>query len=195
MGVNLKLVESFGQSAITPLIQALRVKGPELWGRFDLRQVMDGTPHHDTKTIALRWFESLKIGDIFNHQPVLDRLELDELPEARQLISTIVTAVEGGDVGRAFITSLKPEGRIDPHIDQGSYSDHYERFHLPLVTHQALNFFLVDEGDQVSEVATMGAGDLWWFNHKRTHWVTNQSETERIHLIVDVVAPKFRRQR
>ena len=35
------------------------------------------------------------------------------------------------------------------------------------------------------ETVHMWPGELWWFNNKKTHWVKNNSKSDRIHLIID----------
>ena len=42
---------------------------------------------------------------------------------------------------------------------------------------------------------TFGMGQFFNFCHKETHWAVNGSKTPRMHLIIDAVAPAFRRER
>jgi hypothetical protein len=32
----------------------------------------------------------------------------------------------------------------------------------------------------------MAAGDIWWFDNKTQHYVTNAGNTDRIHIVVDI---------
>ena len=40
--------------------------------------------------------------------------------------------LEVKDMGRLLIVNLKPSGHVTKHNDQGTYADHYSRFHLVL---------------------------------------------------------------
>lgn len=170
---------------------------PELWGEITARQTTPGSPHGDTETIFLRWAKTQTIHAAFNEIPAVDYPTLAKLPVANQLIEDIAALVCGSEIGRVIVTKLKPGGKIEPHIDEGAYSDHYERFHLCLDASVGSNFGVrdKDETGDYQQVVNMFPGELWWFNHKKEHWVLNNSDTPRIHLIADIVAPLYRVER
>ncbi len=164
-----------------------------LWHQVCARQATAGSPHADTQTIFLRWSDNLSIESAFTDLEAIDYPALNAIPEARQLLAIAAKAAGAEVIGRMIIVSLKPGGKISPHADEGPYADFYERFHCVLQSDHG-NRFMVG-GKTVYETCEMRPGDLWWFNHKRTHWVENNSNRERIHMIMDMVAPHFRVER
>lgn len=110
------------------------------------------------------------------------------------LIGHVLDRVKAKELGRVLITSLAAGGTIIPHADEGDYADHYERFHIALQSDRG-NVFSVEDVIGCGEYAFMAPGELWWFNHKKRHAVFNGSDTPRIHLVIDAVAPNYRRER
>jgi aspartyl/asparaginyl beta-hydroxylase (cupin superfamily) len=179
---------------VLPLLKAVQSR-PALWGEITARQDHPLSPHRDTEAIYLRWCQKLDIPSVFTDLHAVDYPAFHALHrETWPLLDVIYANVGGRELGRAMIVNLKPGGRIVPHVDEGAYADHFERFHLPLCSAPD-NYFHVETDDGPTETVQMRAGELWWFDHKRTHWVSNQSSEPRIHLIVDIVAPKYRRDR
>lgn len=167
---------------------------PDLWGAITERQEHPASPHRDTEAVFLRWCAGRDVVSVFTDLHTVDYPALHVLHRAAwPLLDTVYAAVGGLEMGRAMVVNLKPRGFITPHADEGAYADHFERFHVPLRTSSDC-FFHVD-GDRGTETVRMRPGELWWFDHKRTHWVGNCSDEPRWHLIVDIVAPKYRRER
>lgn len=182
----------FSALDIRPLAQAIDAK-PELWNEITARQTTPGSPHSDTRAIFLRWSKDLSVHAVFNDIEAVDYPALKALDVARKYIAMTIGHVRGTKLGRVMIVSLKPGGRITPHVDEGAYADHYERFHL-VIKSKPGNFFCVGNAPHY-QTAEMSEGELWWFNHKEQHWVVNNSNEERIHMILDVVAPHYRQER
>jgi len=55
------------------------------------------------------------------------------------------------------------------------------RMHIPVVTHDEVEFYLDKERMNIKE------GECWYMNFNLTHSVNNKSNTARIHLVVDAV--------
>lgn len=173
---------------VSKIANALRAQ-PDLFDEITERQSYEGSAHKDTKAIFLRWCKGLSVYAAFTEIPAFNFPAMGKLPEAHELINLVTTAVGAKELGRLLIVSLRPGGVIAPHADEGVYADHYERFHLVLDSDEG-NYFHV--GDETAEMRT---GELWWFNHKECHTVANNSSRERIHMIIDCVAPAYRRER
>jgi aspartyl/asparaginyl beta-hydroxylase (cupin superfamily) len=173
---------------VAPLLDALAVY-PEHWNALTFRQTFPGSAHHDTQSIYLTYCERIDVESVFNDLRAVSYPALADLPEAADLINDALHLVGARSAGRVMLVDLKAGGRITPHIDEGAYADHYERFHL-VITSEAGNVF-----ECGGDTAHMKPGELWWFNHKRLHSVSNYSDTPRLHLIVDAVAPKYRVER
>jgi hypothetical protein len=97
--------------------------------------------------------------------PYLARL-LDELP-APKLLTRLLTLPPGSDIGE--------------HSDAGStFGFGSLRLHVPIVTHEQV--VMVVGGDRMR----WRPGELWWGDFSRPHWLRNDSEVTRVHLVVDV---------
>lgn len=179
---------------VAPLLAALERK-PHLFDQITARQQAPGSPHRYTRAIFLRWCQTQTVEAAFTEIPAVDYPAMAELPEAWPLICEVLKESESRELGRVLITELQSGGAIDPHPDEGIVADHYERFHIPLRSEPGNWFSCMIPGSKIREIVHMREGELWWFNHKRVHELDNRSHLPRLHLIVDCVAPAFRRER
>lgn len=171
---------------VQPIVDCLD-RLPDAWSFITQRQQFTGSPHKDTETIFLRgpykltpYFYQFDLGAY--DYPVLDLMADALVPVLKPLL---MDTLKVDELGRVLIVKLKPGGHVKAHIDQGAYADHYSRFHVALTTNDQC---LQTAGDEVRHFAP---GEAWWFNHKAEHTATNEGETERIHIIIDAVAPGY----
>lgn len=106
---------------------------------------------------------------------------VSKFPKHYEAALWIKEQVGGLDLGRVMIVHLEPKGEIGLHIDPGAYFKKHARYHIPLVTNPNVQFF-----DQEGNKAHMPAKTLCRLNNLSSHGLVNNSEEERIHLIVDV---------
>lgn len=177
---------------VLPLLLAIK-RRPELW-REDtyLRDYPQG-PFGEIESIMLRFptkgvYETEE--ELKNHLSTYDQHENIDypaykiLPEARQLVMSLMSRVGGERLGRVMINKIAPGGKIFPHVDTKSHTDYYSRFHLVLQSQPGVAFRAGDE--QIY----MGVGEVWWFDNSQEHEVINNSADDRIHMIVDVRTSK-----
>ncbi len=93
---------------------------------------------------------------------------------------------EGAYVQRLVLALLLPEGDVYPHIDEGEYYRHRDRYHLVIESEKGSEFTSGDEKQIFRE------GELWWFANKEIHSVKNLNKTPRIHLIFDLLPKNHR---
>lgn len=176
------------------LLSALAAQ-PGLWDEITARQEYPGSAHIDTKAIFLRWCAGQDIPSAFTDLHAVDYPAFHALHrELWPIIDAVYSAVGGLELGRLMLVSLRPGGRVLPHIDEGPYADHFERFHVSLASEPGNVYSVYDEHGS-AETVHMKPGELWWFNHKTLHDAENGSKAPRVHLIADIVAPKYRRER
>jgi hypothetical protein len=156
---------------------------PELWGEITLRQTYPGTAHADTETIFIRGPSSP--AGAFDEVPAHFYPAVEKLPECSHLVSLLAESLNAKELGRVMVVKLKAGGHIAPHVDEGKYAEHYERFHFVLDSDEGNVFQCADR------IEWMKPGTAWWFDHRVEHSVTNASARDRIHLIVDLVTPQF----
>lgn len=184
---------------VKPLIDRIQ-KEPKLWEEntwrqdYTIQNERPVSPQQDTQAIMFRWAPENKIESVRDSLNVQIHKNLLDISEVQPLIIECLTTAGAIECGRVFITKLKPGGKVLPHSDYGMYSDHFERFHLVLTSDPGNRFF-VENTQGWGESYSMRPGQFFWFNHKETHWCVNESKNPRMHMIIDCVAPNYRRER
>ncbi len=78
------------------------------------------------------------------------------------------------------LLSLSPKSYIKEHTDSAAgYEDGFFRIHIPIQTNDKV-IFTVDK-----KPLPMQEGECWYANFNRPHFVSNEGETDRIHLVID----------
>lgn len=168
----LKMAENI---QVLPLLSSL-ARHPELWNADDARTTFEDSPHVDVDDILLRF--GSKDGDSLE---AVDLSPARVVTGAKQMALDIMKLVNGSRLGRVVITKLAPGGKILPHADvKGEYTAYYTRYHVVL---QGLPGSTFSCGD---ETVTMRTGELWWFDAHAEHAVANNSQDDRIHMLIDV---------
>lgn len=100
------------------------------------------------------------------------------IPAVFDLVWKVFKHVGGEKLGGVLITKIPPGGRVEPHIDSGWHASYYEKFAVQLLGNdkQAFHF----EGYSLSAKP----GELYTFDNSKTHWVTNDSDSDRMTLII-----------
>ncbi len=87
------------------------------------------------------------------------------------------------------LMALAAGGRILPHTDPGGgFEDGVARLHIPIITDPRVLFHI--DGETVH----FAAGQTWYMNANCVHAVDNDSELERIHLVIDCIPNGWLRQ-
>lgn len=174
---NFKLI---GDTTIEPAYIQL-IQQPKLWNQNSLRTQHIGTMHAEVDDIWLR-FNNIE-GDLSN---ILNDLECqwyeakDKLSKVVDLIFDLSAKERATRIGRCMLSRLPPGGRVYRHTDGGDYPNYYERYHIILQGAPGNLFFC---GHEYTEMLT---GQIWWFQNLIEHEVFNNSDKDRIHLIVDL---------
>jgi hypothetical protein len=178
-----------------PLLLAIARRN-DLW-REDtyLRDYPQG-PFQDVESIMLRFpekrvfeqeaeVEAYKRGESkFDQHESIDYPPYALLPEARPIVMSVFAAVAGERLGRVMVNKIKPTGRIFPHADTPEHVRYYSRFHVVLQSAPGVRFRCGDE-----EVY-MAPGEVWWFRNAVEHEVINNSDEDRIHMVMDARCSK-----
>lgn len=106
---------------------------------------------------------------------------LDSLPEFKAVLDSLKCPLRSVRLMR-----LNAGASISPHRDHGVGLEWGEaRLHLPIETHPELKFIV--NGVEIP----MAAGELWYINADQLHSVTNESQYDRINLVVDCMANEW----
>jgi hypothetical protein len=156
--------------------------------RADLRQIAPGEwiPHFNKPIYEGEWsgvsLRSLKgLPRLFptagDPEACVDTEVMERCPYFREVLATFrcpLTSVR--------LLKLKARSSIREHSDlKLGYEDGEVRLHVPIVTDPNVAFFV--DGRRLP----MEVGECWYVNVSLPHRVDNQSDVERVHLVIDCV--------
>jgi len=147
------------------------------WSEHTLRQNLYEV-HKDTQTLEIMWdVESLqtnKIGKIHSNYYKLD------IESFLEKIKPIYESNYGGGYFiRILLVKLKSNSNIAPHVDTGDSLKNCKRTHIPIITNSKVTFTIGGETKNLKE------GEIWEIDNTKQHSVDNNSDIDRIHLLID----------
>ena len=99
---------------------------------------------------------------------------LQACPYLRQVLASF-----GVVLGRSRLMKLAAGAEVALHVDFNYHWHSRVRIHIPIVTNPDVSFYCADQH------VNMQAGESWIFNAWRRHRVTNNSDQDRVHLVID----------
>ena len=177
-----------------PLLSAV-MRQPTLWNANTTRTHHSQSAHRIIDDILLRYNRFDPTGDFVDQ--VCSRIEAVNqpawslLPQATDLVFGLMARLQGEHLGRVFISRMRPGTSIPLHTDrippaEAAFPDrlppalYYERYQLPLQSRPGVMF------EVNGQVMPMQVGECWWFRNDLPHTVINNSDADRISLIVDI---------
>lgn len=155
---------------------------PEAWNTHTQRTAAYATPHKQVDDIWVRYndwanFDGDRVAFNDEHTSVWYPV-VGKIPDAWSLARRVMRLVNGRRLGGVLITRIPPGGEVKPHIDTGWHAGYYEKFAVQIKGNKE-QAFCFEDGELRPE-----PGDLYTFDNSRTHWVRNDSDHERITLII-----------
>lgn len=157
------------------LMHAALLASPQLWDQVPDRTTPPDSPH-------------LGLSDIYVRYSAKDPRDLEEhasewYPAAEVLpiehyVVPLMHSLGPCSLGGILITKIRPGQRCLPHRDTGWHAKYYEKFALQIAAAPGQAFGFDDE------VLVTKTGDLFWFDNAHTHWVVNDSDQDRITMII-----------
>ncbi len=179
---------------VTALLDQLE-ESPELWDENPLRRVAPDTPHSRMSDIWVRYNDIAPFqasGDFskFNdaHIPIWYPA-WKKLPALRSIIFDLMAMVDGEMLCGVLITRIPPGMGIDRHVDDSWHVQYTKKFYVTLQSVPGA-IFGCEDADGVEEL-NPHAGEIWLFDNRKPHWVINNSDKDRITLIVCIRTEKF----
>ncbi|HTL97972.1 MAG TPA: aspartyl/asparaginyl beta-hydroxylase domain-containing protein [Holophagaceae bacterium] len=112
-------------------------------------------------------------GAVYQDTPMLEAC-----PYLREVLAAFRCPLQA-----ARLMKLDAGAVIKEHRDAGLCAEEGEaRFHIPVLTHPDVAFVL--DGDRLP----LQAGECWYLNFNLPHSVRNESQVDRIHLVIDALA-------
>jgi hypothetical protein len=168
---------------VEPITLAI-LQNPDLWDQRTLRK-HGNSPHTQMSDIWVRYnddTDAKRSGDYskFNdeHFPIwYPAIEI--LPSIRQIALGLMAKMGATHLGGILITKIPSGGKVDPHVDRGWHADFYNcKLYVPLLSLPGC----VNRCDD--EFVSMKTGECWYFNNHVEHEVINNSNDDRMTLII-----------
>ncbi len=135
--------------------------------------------HRHTNSIFIYDIDaSWNPGDMYKIETKTNDQDLIEL--SLPIINNL-EKIHKGKVGKAVFIKLPPFKNVDKHKDVGGYLESVRRHHIPIITNENVSF-VID-----GEKKFMDVGEIWEVNNNKMHQVWNEGDTDRIHLLIDII--------
>ena len=102
-----------------------------------------------------------------------------EYPALIFLVNDVLGHLPPVELGGVLITKIPPGQRVMPHSDHGWHAEYYNDKFAVQIKGNAEQAFCFEEA-QLSALP----GWVYWFDNQRVHWVTNDSDEDRITMII-----------
>lgn len=136
----------------------------------------------------------LKFTSVYERQRRLDPSNPNYMPEADELNYGVRTEHVKGEVEKIFdlftskitrvrLAYIAGNHDLKPHVD---YDPSYiVRYHIPIITNTGVTMYMERNGQTYARHLPAD-GRVYFFNTGIKHWVKNDSDLARVHLIIDV---------
>lgn len=180
---------SLGTADISALRQTVLGISDAKWNESNARQQNYGKIHQYTQTIGLIYDDDMRHKNGTVHamyhelKGLIEPIEKHVAAYYQQQKIHILESRRDQQpyFARIILVLLKAGGVISKHKDGSASMLRCHRIHLPLVTGPTVTF---DVGESS---ISMAEGELWEINNRREHAVANNSDNDRIHLVLDYV--------
>ena len=164
----------------------------EEFDKYNQRRTFPNSPHAQMTDIWARYNDIepfLEKGSLEGFEAEHDSVwypVIDKIPAVKKVVFDLMSKVDGERLGGILITKLPVGGHITRHTDAGLHAQYYEKFFVPIQIKDGA-IFGFDDGDIKAK-----EGEAWWFDNSNPHWVTNNSDCDRIGMIVCIRTELFK---
>ncbi len=162
-----------GKLNTTEFFECLNSSGLS-WDGYTFRQEKFAC-FQETKTIPVIFDEKFSIDEI----KLTENFEHFEKP-IKNLTTQISELLGEGDIQSCIMVNLPSKKKIAKHIDTFKFAKLFRRLHIPIQTNDDCYFYINKESKNLK------VGEIWEIaNDEYSHWVENNGDIDRIHMIVD----------
>ncbi len=157
----------------------------DYWNQHKLRT--EQYVHSDVDDIWLRfrkWEDGLSLEEFNKPHTAVWYPIAGKLPALPRLagsvwLNTAMTFEDHIEFGGVLITRIPPGGKVEPHIDSGWHAKHYTtKVAVQLLGHEDQAFCF--EGHRCVALP----GEVYQFDNQQLHWVENNSDQDRVTMII-----------
>jgi hypothetical protein len=101
------------------------------------------------------------------------------VPQLKDVVGEVLAELPPSLLGGVLVTRIPPGGYVAPHIDRGWHAEFYnQKYAVQLLGHPEQAFCFRNAS------LSPATGDVFWFDNQRTHWVVNNSDQDRMTMII-----------
>lgn len=152
------------------------------WNLQTIRQEMFDVHKNTQSYFIYDHTSNWVVGDSYQTVCISDNREILDA------ISTTVSDLEKihkGRVAKVLLIKLSKGEDVLPHSDSFDYANSVRRHHIPIITNEHV-YFKVGEESKI-----MLTGECWEINNSKIHEAVNESDSERVHLLIDIFPNKY----
>lgn len=157
-------------------MQEALAANPHLWDQNKHRTAPEDSPHHGLSDIWARYADPSTMREDGSHDSIW--YEPANVLPIKEIVFPLMSAVQGTRLGGVLITRIKPGQMCRPHTDPGWHARYYQKFAVQIESDPKQAFHFHDH------CLVSAPGDVYWFDNSHEHWVTNDSQRDRITMIV-----------
>lgn len=175
------------QNLKTHLVERELGFNSQLWGEWPLRTQYEGSPHRDATDIWLRFRDPFEMATLTPVEFCNSRYTpqwyacMDKLRHTQKIIEKIFLLMDGEELGACLITKVPPGKGVAWHSDDNWNSNHFLNKYLVVIQTGEGAYF-----ETCGEKHPGKAGDLFLFDNRLPHRVVNDSDVDRISLIISI---------
>jgi len=163
----------------------------DMFGELTMRSDGEDSPHKEMTDIWVRYKDPkphFKSGDWSEFVAAHESVWLKDIPEVKNVCKELMSYLSGEKLGGVLITKLPPKGEIKPHFDEGWHAKEYDKYYLPILNEKGATFNFDCCSVDPKE------GDIYAFRNDKTHWVNNNSNSDRIAMIICIKQNKLSKE-
>jgi len=170
-------VRDLGRVEIADLKQKVAAIDASVWETQNASKPNKFGVFNKTEHIIFRFIDSFK-----DHRYFTDKALWADWHKVIEPIMTEAVKPYGYEKGahpRIMLAKLPAHGEISKHIDRAPAAQFPHKIHVPLFTNPQCHFHVGGHSFH------METGKAYEVNNNDLHWVTNEGDTDRIHLIFE----------
>jgi hypothetical protein len=152
---------------------------PQAWNQYRWRTESAQSPHREVSDIWLRYNAIENFGPKFNDEHDSSWYPVIALfPSLCVLAIDLMDMIEGERLGGVLLTKMEPGKQVYPHADRGWHASYYDKYAVQIAGNDLQSFCFEDSSLSAHD------GEVYTFDNSKPHWVINESDEDRITLIV-----------
>lgn len=162
----------------------------DLWGEYPQR-CSPGSPHEKITDIWPRFKnpeECIRTGDWSSFAEEHESEWLKDIPGVKKICYDLMAYLEGSVLGGVLITKMNPGDDISPHVDSGWHAGYYDKYCVPIKNYPGAKFCF--ENNEIEPIE----GEVIAFRNDVTHWVENNSNEDKIAMIICIRQNKLTKE-